>query len=302
MIAAFVVFAGTNSRGDLLTRGWGRVVGTIGGVIAGMGLAALVGDNQVLSLVLLFAGVFLALYLVRISPAMLAFWITAVLALVYGLIGQFSVEALLLRIEETAIGAAASRDRRLPRPAAGDAGGLRGGGERAVDAIDQVLADATERLVGRAAATSRREGVRAMDDALATLRARTVPLTGPFRRATDGYRDTLHVLAGVDHYARALARISDDVRAPDWAAVLQPAVDRVRSNLDGLCDGPTAARPVCSAEELVDAAEAWAARRADHDRRHALLEVARLVRRIDQSVLTLAGASAVDPAPGLSRR
>jgi len=37
----------------------------------------------------------------------MAFWITAVLALLYGLIGQFSVETLLLRVAETAVGAAA---------------------------------------------------------------------------------------------------------------------------------------------------------------------------------------------------
>jgi hypothetical protein len=59
---------------------------------------------------------------------------------------------------------------------------------------------------------------------------------------------------------------------------------------------------VQSAEELVDAAEAWAARSPDRDRRPALLEVARLVRRIDQSVLALAGVPAVDPAPRTTRR
>lgn len=45
VIAAFVVFVGTSSRGDVLSRGWQRVVGTIGGVIAGMGLAVLVGGH-----------------------------------------------------------------------------------------------------------------------------------------------------------------------------------------------------------------------------------------------------------------
>ena len=44
-IAAFVVFAGTTSRGDLLSRGSQRVIGTIGSVLAGMGLALVVGDR-----------------------------------------------------------------------------------------------------------------------------------------------------------------------------------------------------------------------------------------------------------------
>ncbi len=299
VIAAFVVFAGTNSRGDLLTRGWGRVVGTIGGVIAGMGLAALVGDNQVLSLVLLSAGVFLALYLVRISPAMLAFWITAVLALVYGLIGQFSVEVLLLRIEETAIGAAASVIAaflvlpRGTREAFGEAV------SELVDAIDQVLADATERLVGRAAATSRREGVRAMDDALVTLRQRAQPLAAPLarRRARSSYQRGLRVLVVCDVYARSLARSADQVTDPSWAATLVPASEQVRANLDGLRDvlvrgkrasdgGQVRAR---SAERLVDAAEEHAARSSDDPhRRTTMLGVARLLRRIDQAVVGLA--------------
>ena len=140
---------------------------------------------------------------------------------------------------------------------------------------------------------------------------RQIAALGDLWDASAGYRDTLHVLAGIDHYARALARRSDDVRAPDWAPVVQPAVDRVRANLDVLCRIP-AGRPadresaaahherhVHPAEELVDAAEAWAARRTDPHLRHELLEVARLLRRIDQSVLTLVGAP---PGADLRRR
>jgi len=162
-----------------------------------------------------------------------------------------------------------------------------------------VLGAATDRLLGRVPPTPPVELARDMDDALATLGDRTAPLTGPWRRAADGYRDTLHVLAAVDHYARALARLSDDVRAPGWAPVLQPAVDRVRDDLARLCrdsaDGPDPAPPgeirARTAEELVDAAEAWAARRADPRHRHDLLEAARLLRRLDQGVVALGGHS-----------
>jgi uncharacterized membrane protein YccC len=71
-----------------------------------MGLAVLVSGHELLALLVMFGCVFFALYLVRISQTLLAFWITAVLALLYGLIGQFSVQTLVLRIEETAVGAA----------------------------------------------------------------------------------------------------------------------------------------------------------------------------------------------------
>ena len=90
VLTAFLVFAGTSSRGDVLSRGWQRTLGTIGGVLAGMGLAVLVSGHELLSLLVMFGCAFLALYLVRISQTMLALWITAVLAVLYGLIGQFA--------------------------------------------------------------------------------------------------------------------------------------------------------------------------------------------------------------------
>jgi hypothetical protein len=298
VITAFVVFAGTNSRGDLLSRGWGRVLGTVGGVGAGMGLAALVGGNAPLSLVLLFVCVFLAVYLVRVSPSMLAFWITAVLALVYGLIGQFSVETLVLRIEETAIGAAASVAAaflvlpRGTRAAFGEAVG------DVVDAMDRVLREATDRLVGRRPAAPAREGVRAMDDALATLRQRAQTLAAPLarRRARSSYQRGLRVLVVCDVYARSLARTADLVEEPAWATTLDPASARVRANLDGLRDVLVRGRRasdggqvlVRSAEDLVDAAEEYAARTTDDHRRTSLLAAARLLRRIDQAVVGLA--------------
>ena len=314
VITAFVVFAGTNSRGDLLSRGWGRIIGTVAGVVAGMGLAALVGDDQVLSIVLLAACIFLALYLVRISPALLAFGITAVLALVYGLIGQFSVEVLVLRVEETIIGALAAVLAaflvlpRGTREAFGEAVG------ELVDAVDRVLREATDRLAGRPAPAPR-EGVRAMDDALATLRQRARPLADPFarRRARSSHQRGLRVLVVCDVYARSLARIADQVSDPTWAATLDPATAQVRANLDALRDvlvrgkresdgGRVRAH---SAERLVDAAEEHAARTADDPhRRSAMLAAARLLRRIDQAVVGLAidlgAADDLDDAEGQS--
>ena len=206
-VAAFVLFAGTHSRGDILSRGWERTLGTVGGVAAGMGLAALVGARPALAVAALVACLFLALYLVRVSQGLMAFWITAVLALMYGLIGQFSLQTLVLRIEETAVGAlmgVLAGFLVLPRRTRDAHAEAR---DDLVDQVDAVLAAATDRLLGREPAEPPLELIRGMDDALATLRARTRPLTGPWRRTADAYRDTLHVLAGVDHYARALARL-----------------------------------------------------------------------------------------------
>ena len=294
VIAAFVVFAGTTSRGDVLSRGSQRVVGTIGGVVAGMGLAVLVGDRALPALILMFGCVFFAVYLVRVSQALMAFWITAVLALLYGLIGQFSVETLVVRVEETAVGAAMgilAGYLILPkgtREAFGEAL------DTMVDAVDATLAGAVEKILGRGTAPAAPlELARDMDDALGVLRARAKPLDNPLprRRGRSSYQRALRVLTGVDHYARRLARLSDSVESPGWAPTLRPAADRVRANLDGLrllLHHHEPQHPISSAEDLVDAAEAQAARTEDHHRRVGALTVIRMLRRTDQAVVGFA--------------
>ncbi|MDT7703796.1 MAG: hypothetical protein QOJ30_6121 [Pseudonocardiales bacterium] len=292
VVAAFVMFAGTASRGDVLTRGWQRLVGTVGGVVAGMLLAFLVGGHFVVTLVLLFVCVFLALYLLRISQGLMAFWITAVLALLYGLIGQFSVETLVLRVEETAVGGALGALAgflvlpKKTRTAFVEAF------DDTVDAIDDVLCAAADAITGRPPAAPPVELAREMDDRLGTLRQRAKPLDSPlpWRRGRGGYQRAVRVLTAVDHYARALARLSDRIVAPGWAVTLDPAMDRVRANIDGLrelLDGAEDPAEVRSAEQLVDAAEAWAARTDDPSLRPALLAAVRALRRIDQIVVRL---------------
>ncbi|GAA5113697.1 FUSC family protein [Pseudonocardia adelaidensis] len=295
VIAAFIVFAGTSSRGDVLSRGYERVVGTIGGVVAGMGLAVLVGDHPPLVLALLFCCAFLALYLVRVSQTLMAFWITAVLALLYGLIGQFTLATFVLRVEETAVGVAMGALAGflvLPKR-------TRDAFEEAldeqVDAVRAVLQAAADRIAGREPQTPPVELAREAGDALGTLRQRAKPLDRAFlrRRGRTGYQRALRALTAVDHYARGLARLSDTVREPGWAATLDPAVERVRANLDGLRavlhHGESPAAPtVASAEDAVDTAEAYASRVQDASRRAELLAAVRLLRRIDQAVVRFA--------------
>ncbi|WP_455381157.1 FUSC family protein [Salinispira pacifica] len=106
-ITAFVVFTGTSSRGDVFVKGWQRIAGTLGGVAAGIALATVIHGNQPVSLILIFASIFLAFYTIRISYAIMIFWITILLALLYGLLGFFSIHILALRLSETAVGAGA---------------------------------------------------------------------------------------------------------------------------------------------------------------------------------------------------
>jgi uncharacterized membrane protein YccC len=290
VITAFLVFAGTTSRGEVLSRGWGRILGTIGGVIAGMGLALVVSGSQPAALILLFACIFVAIYVVQISPSLLAFWITAVLAILYGLIGQFSVATLVLRIEETALGAALgilASYLILPkrtREAFGEAL------DEYVDAVDAVLTTSVDRILGRESAAPSVELAKDVHDTTATLRTRAVPLDSPlpWRRGRSSYHRMVQVLSAVDHYTRFLARLSDHVRAPGWST-LCPAVERVQANLDGLRRAVLQRDPgdIRSAEDVIDAAESDASRQSDVHR-FERLAVSRMLRRIDQAVVALA--------------
>jgi len=288
VIAAFVVFAGTSSRGDVLTRGRDRVIGTVGGVIAGMALAFVVDGAVVPTLVLLLVCLFLAIYTVRISPGLLAFWITALLALLYGLIGQFSVETLVLRIEETAIGATLGMLAGFLILPTGTREAFGTALDEVVDATYAVLDAAVERILGRPVAVAPVELARDLDAALGVLRQRAHPLDNPLprRRGRSSYARAVRVFTAVDHYVRLLARISDVARAPDWAETLLPAVAQIRTNVDGLrallmhVDGPE----VISAERAVDQAEAHAAHHAEPELRRQLLVATRLLRRMDQAV------------------
>ena len=105
VIAAFVIFAGTNSWAETLNKGWQRLLGTVLGVPSGVLVATLVSGNTIASLVMIFVCLFCAFYFMKVTYSLMTFWISTMLALMYGLLGEFRLGLLLLRIEETAIGA-----------------------------------------------------------------------------------------------------------------------------------------------------------------------------------------------------
>ena len=104
VLTAFLVFTGVSTRGEILTRAGHRIVGTVAGVVAGVVLASLIGHNPPVQIAVLVVCVFCAFYLVTVAYAWLTFFVTVLLAMLYGLLGDFSVGVLELRIAETAAG------------------------------------------------------------------------------------------------------------------------------------------------------------------------------------------------------
>jgi hypothetical protein len=293
VITAFIVFTNTTSRGEILSRGWQRIIGTLAGVVAGVAVAVAVGGNTVASLVTLFCCVFLGFYLMRVSQGLFMFWLTAVLALLYGLLGRFSIDVLLLRLEETAAGAVigiAVASLILPSSTRDT---VSRHVEEFLSALDELIDAAVRVLVGFDGAGAQRllAQARKLDQTLLTLRTAARPLTTGLAGLADrgGFRRTLRTLVALDRYARGLARVATQAAgAPEPAQrALTRAADAVRANVHalrallGLSPDPPDRVELTDATELLDVAEDLAP-----DAEHAA--AVRFLRRLDGAVTGLA--------------
>lgn len=299
VIAAFVIFSGTTSRGETLTKGWQRLLGTAAGVPAGVLIATAVGGDAAWSLALIFVCMFCGFYLLQVAYSLMIFWITTMLALLYGLLGQFSIGLLLLRLEETAIGAAIGVLVAILVLPTSTRATIRDGARDFLTSLGDLVDAAARTLSDRPAPADLTEKARALDQQLQQLRETAKPLTdgiagiggrGDARRA-------VRVLTACDHYARTLARLSgptEPVTDPQWRTGVETAAARVRHNIDALADLVSEPSPkrIEAATEPLDTVEA-ATRNGDDDRssadRRRLMAALHALRRIDQSVVALAG-------------
>ena len=108
VITTYVVFLNTRSRGDTMLKGVQRLGGTVLGLVAGLTLASVLEGSGVATVGVLLAAVFGMYYLFLVSYTLGIFCVTVLLGLLYSLLGASMEPLLLLRLEETAIGAAAA--------------------------------------------------------------------------------------------------------------------------------------------------------------------------------------------------
>ena len=104
--AAFVMFQGTRSQGESIVKGARFVIGTLAGVVFGILVATLLSGHEILTMAAIVAAVFLAFQANVAAYGTMVFWLTVILGLMFGMLGFFAPELLLLRLEETAVGAA----------------------------------------------------------------------------------------------------------------------------------------------------------------------------------------------------
>ncbi|OBH51446.1 hypothetical protein A5687_11180 [Mycobacterium mantenii] len=301
VIAAFVIFAGTNSWGETLTKGWQRLLGTILGVPCGIFVATLFSGNTFGSLAMIFVCLFCAFYFMTVTYSLMTFWITAMLALLYGLLGQFSFGVLLLRIEETALGAVIGVAAAILVLPTNTRTAIRHDTRDFLTALSTLIEISTARMFDDGATASPTEQARELDRALQQFRITAKPLLAGVAgfAGRRNIRRGLRLFTACDRYGRTLARSSEQHCDPsgdtELAAAFTAAAAQTRRNIDVLIaviDG-THAHAIESATDALDAAEAVARQREAApddalDIRRFLTAVHSL-RQIERAVATAAG-------------
>ena len=220
VITTYVVLLGTRSRGDTVYKGMQRLGGTLLGLVAGLTLTAVLEGSGPAEAVALLIAVFGMYYLFLVSYTLGIFCVTVLLGLVYSLLGASMEPLLVLRLEETAIGAAAAMLVAfciLPvrtRDQVGQSGA----------ALLKALAEAVgacRRAFAGEPGVQPVPAMRAVDRQVADLRLALLPLTvgRVVIRRTAMERPASALLECV-HWARRLAVAA---RAPDRAAAAHAA-------------------------------------------------------------------------------
>jgi uncharacterized membrane protein YccC len=263
VLTAFLVFTGVSTRGEILTRAGHRIVGTIAGVVAGVLLATVVGHNPPVQIVLLVICVFCAFYLVTVAYAWLTFFVTVLLAMLYGLLGDFSVQVLELRILETAAGGLVG---------IASAYFILSTGTRAtfvekvndyLDRMTDLIGAGIDSVVAPGGETDLVAETRRLDNALQSVMTAGKPLEmGPAVRSRRGVQRLLRGLRVSNRSAHALARAGvnaaradPDTAPPDvTAAALREAADHVCRTINTvrqIVAGDTVEPPEKSTEAMI---------------------------------------------------
>jgi uncharacterized membrane protein YccC len=204
VLAAFLVFTNTRSRGDTALKALQRSAGTLFGIVVGIVAGTLVGGNIYLVLPLSALCVFLAFYFLAVSYATMTFFISVVLSLLYSLMGVLTPQLLQLRLEETLIGSIA-----------GAAVAFFVFPTRTRTTLDATVATWCNELIGLMQAA--RDGAsglvllarsQALDRAYRDLAAAAKPLGLPWQLVTrPGHvRQTLAIFLACTYWARVFAR------------------------------------------------------------------------------------------------
>jgi hypothetical protein len=253
VLAAFIAFTGTATAAQTVSKAVNRVLGTMIGLLAAIPLVAVTGNGFAVVLPLVLLSIFGAFYLMRVSYALMTFFITLLLGELYALLGTFTPELMLLRLVETAVGGAIGiAVALLVLPIRTQA--VTVAARRAVlGSLRTLLDDLARVLRGDADDVDLQASARALDARLhqLLLLGATLLRPAPFLRNTERGR-RLMIYTSLSHHARGLARRAE-VGALPGRDVLAHVVERMVDLVDDLCaDEPhaDAARSAATSELL----------------------------------------------------
>ncbi len=241
VLTAFLVFNGASTRGEILSRAGHRIVGTFAGVVAGVVIAALVGHDPPVQMVLIIVCIFFAFYFAPVAYALLTFCVTVLLAMLYGLLGVFSIEVLGLRIAETAVGAVVGLASAYFILATSTQGELEAKTGDYLAQLDEVISEAVESVAVPGAGRGIVESTRRLDGALQDVLKAAEPLRlRPAVRSRRSVRRFTRALTVINRAAHQLARAgvmatrADSSTAPsaDTAQELRAAAESVRERVE----------------------------------------------------------------------
>jgi hypothetical protein len=249
VLATFITFMGAHNAGEQVRKALFRVAGTVIGIGVGSLIVSAVGHHTVWSIAVILVSLFLGLYLFRISYAFMAVAITVTVSQLYQQLGEFTNSLLLVRLEETALGAAVAivvvmlvlplHTRQVLRVA------LR----EHVEAVGRLVDHASARLAGREDGidSTLRSDARAVDAAYQAVVATAQPIRRTVLGSDD--EDTLRALrltSASRNYSRNLvvdtgtssrSGVATDIDIDRASATLHHSIEVLAQALTGPRDG-----------------------------------------------------------------
>ena len=222
------------SRGDTIYKGGQRLAGTLAGMVAGLVLAHLLAGHGAAAAVALLLSVFGLYYLFPISYTLAILCVTILLGLLYSMLGIAIAPLLLLRLEETVIGAVAAvvvgtfvlpvrtRDQ------------VNRSGTAVLHSLALAVRASRRRLEGDADARPL-EAMRRVDRQIADLRLALLPLTvGRSLLRRDRAERPLPALLGCAYWARMLAAASVEPPGTADRGALMAQAAQIEARIDAL--------------------------------------------------------------------
>jgi uncharacterized membrane protein YccC len=239
-----------------------------------------------------------------VTYSLMTFWITTMLALLYGLLGEFSFGVLMLRIEETATGAVIGVTVAIVVLPTHTRTAIRDDTRAFLTSLSELIEISTATMCGRDETVSPTEQARQLDRKLQQFRVTAKPLVAGVAGLAGrrSIRRGLRIFRACDRYGRGLARSTEQYQgsvgsqplAADLATAFASAAAQARHNIDALLaiiDGADSVTVDSTTDEL-DAAETlgrhWDCEGEPRPDTRRFLTAVHALRQIERAVLTAA--------------